>query len=160
MLAKQREAYEQRMSEPVSAGDTVLFSGFMLAVLALGIGGLVAPVWAVRRWQGGWRIAAAVPLAIMAFVVIRIVIDTARDAWERAALAANGGRGGAPPRKLAYSVGADRGTRHPPPRLCHLVVNAILAVTATCTGTPFRVAGMNSHCAMAVLADRSRLGSS
>ncbi|HQX25693.1 MAG TPA: hypothetical protein PLI00_14285 [Pseudomonadota bacterium] len=31
------------------------------------------------RWRGGWRIAAAVPAIMMAFVVLRIVIGVARD---------------------------------------------------------------------------------
>ena len=42
-------------------------------------GGLAAPAWALWKWRGGWRGAAAVPAAIMAFVVLRIVLDTARD---------------------------------------------------------------------------------
>lgn len=33
----QQEAFERRMSTPPTAGETLLFSGFMLAVLALGV---------------------------------------------------------------------------------------------------------------------------
>jgi len=36
-------------------------------------------VWGLWRWRGGWRLFAAVPAAVMAFVVLRIVIDTTRD---------------------------------------------------------------------------------
>ena len=75
----QREAYEQRMSEPVTTGNTLLFGGFMLAVLGIGLGGIAAPVWALWRWQGLWRAAAVVPALIIGYVVLRIVIDTARD---------------------------------------------------------------------------------
>ncbi|HEX5789288.1 MAG TPA: hypothetical protein VFY03_13985 [Woeseiaceae bacterium] len=75
----QREAYEQRMNTPVSAGDTAFAAAFMLAVLALGVGGIAAPLWAIRRWHGRWRLAAAAPLAVMALVVLRILVDTARD---------------------------------------------------------------------------------
>ena len=75
----QREAYEKQMSEPASAGDALLAGGFMLAVLAIGLGGIAAPVWALRRWQGLWRAAAAVPALIIGYVVLRIVLDTARD---------------------------------------------------------------------------------
>lgn len=78
----ERRASEEnaaRMSEPVSAGDIALFSGFMLLVVALGVGGILAPLVAIRRWQGGWRLAATVPAAIVAFVVLRIVVGTARD---------------------------------------------------------------------------------
>lgn len=75
----QDEAFEQRMSTPPTAGETLFFSGFMLAVLALGIVGIVAPVWAMRRWRGGWRVAAAVPAAIVVFVILGIVLGTAAD---------------------------------------------------------------------------------
>jgi hypothetical protein len=75
----QREDFEKRASTPASAGDTLLFGGFMLAVAALGVGGVAAPLWAVRRWRGGWRVAAAVPVVMMGFVVLRIVVDTAGD---------------------------------------------------------------------------------
>ena len=51
----------------------------MLAVLAIGLGGIVAPLWALRCWQGVWRVAAAVPALIIGFVVLRIVIDTSSD---------------------------------------------------------------------------------
>lgn len=74
-----REAYEKRMNTPMTTGDRLFMSGFMLTVLAVGVGGLVAPVWAVRRWSGGWRVAAAVPLVMIGFVVLRIVVGVAID---------------------------------------------------------------------------------
>jgi hypothetical protein len=43
------------------------------------IAGVAVPLWSVWKWRGGWKIAAAVPAAIILFVVARIVIDTARD---------------------------------------------------------------------------------
>jgi hypothetical protein len=75
----QREEFEKRASTPPSAGDTLFFGGFMLVVAALGIGSIVAPIRAMRRWRGGWRVAAAVPAVMMGFVVLRIVFDTAAD---------------------------------------------------------------------------------
>lgn len=75
----QQEAFEQRMDTPPTTGETLFFSGFILAVLALGVAGIVAPVWALRRWSGGWRVAAAVPTVMMGFVVLRIVLGTAAD---------------------------------------------------------------------------------
>jgi hypothetical protein len=40
---------------------------------------LGAPVWALWKWRGWWRLAGAAPFAVMAFVVGRIVVDTSRD---------------------------------------------------------------------------------
>jgi hypothetical protein len=77
--AAQKADYQRRMNAPVSAGDTVLFSGFMLGMLAIGVLGFAAPAWGLWHWRGGWRVAAAVPAALMAFVVLRIVVGTAFD---------------------------------------------------------------------------------
>jgi hypothetical protein len=77
--AAQQADYEKRMSEPVSSGDMLLFNGFMLTMLLLGLAGLFAPTWALWRWRGGWRLAAAVPAVLMAFVVLRIIVGTAID---------------------------------------------------------------------------------
>ncbi len=77
--AAQDEAYRAQMSQPMSAGDVSLLNGFMLGMLALGLAGFVAPAWGLWRWRGGWRLAAAVPAAMMAFVVLRLVFDVMRD---------------------------------------------------------------------------------
>jgi len=77
-LAEQRAA-EARSQAPVSAGDVALFNGFMLAMLGVGLLGFAGPAWMLLRWRGGWRIAAAVPAIMMAFVVLRIVIGVAID---------------------------------------------------------------------------------
>ena len=77
--AAQRRDFEQRMNQPVTAWDTVLMSGFGLTVLGLLVGGFVAPAWGLWKWRQGWRMAAAVPAALMGFVVLRIVVDVARD---------------------------------------------------------------------------------
>jgi hypothetical protein len=70
---------KHRANEPVPVTDIALFNGFMLLMLALLIGSIALPVRSVWRWRGGWRIAAGVPLILMAFVVLRIVSDTTRD---------------------------------------------------------------------------------
>ena len=75
----QREDYERRMSEPLSAGDRLFGAGFMLAVLAIGVGGIALPLRAMRRWSGGWRLAAVLPVVWVGFVVLRIVLGTALD---------------------------------------------------------------------------------
>lgn len=66
-------------NRPDTMGDRLLFGGIMLAVPLLGLLAFAAPAWALWRWRGGWRIAAAVPVAMMAFVVLRIVVGTAID---------------------------------------------------------------------------------
>ena len=77
--AAQREDYEKRMNTPTTTGDVALFSGFMLAMLAIGVLGIAGPAWGLWRWRGIWRWLAAVPAAVMAFVVLRIVIGTSID---------------------------------------------------------------------------------
>jgi hypothetical protein len=77
--AAQQADYEKRMREPISGGDMALFGGFMLLMLALGIFGFLAPAWGLWCWRGGWRLAAAVPGVLMAFVVLRIVAGTSVD---------------------------------------------------------------------------------
>jgi hypothetical protein len=75
----QREAIEKQRNTPVSASDQLLVSGFMLTVAVLGFAGIAAPIWAMRRWHGGWRVAAAVPAVMIGFVIARIVVGTAGD---------------------------------------------------------------------------------
>jgi hypothetical protein len=77
--ASQDKDYQERMRKPVSAGDTLLFSGFMLMMLVLGLLGIFLPALGVRRWRGGWRIAAAVPGVMMAFVLMRIIFGVILD---------------------------------------------------------------------------------
>jgi hypothetical protein len=77
--AAQKADYERRMNAPISSGDRMLFSGFMLGMLALGVLGFAAPAWGLWRWRGGWRIAAAVPAALMAFVVLRLLVGVSVD---------------------------------------------------------------------------------
>lgn len=77
--AQMQEKTERRSREPASPGSTALFSGFMLLVLALLVAGIAVPLWTAWKWRGGWRLAAAVPAAVIGFVVLRIVVDTARD---------------------------------------------------------------------------------
>lgn len=77
--AQMRAQVEQQAREPVSTGSVALFSGFMLVVLALLLGGIAVPLWSVWKWRGGWRLAAAVPAALIGFVVLRIIVDTSRD---------------------------------------------------------------------------------
>jgi hypothetical protein len=77
--ARTRADAERRAHEPVSGSDVAFMSGFMLVMLALGLGGIIVPLWSAWRWRGGWRLAALVPVAVLAFVALRIVVDTARD---------------------------------------------------------------------------------
>ncbi|HVS77488.1 MAG TPA: hypothetical protein VHE11_11175 [Steroidobacteraceae bacterium] len=54
-------------------------NGFTLIMLALVLAGVGVPLWSVWKWRGGWKVAAAVPAAVVVFVVLRIILDTARD---------------------------------------------------------------------------------
>jgi protein-S-isoprenylcysteine O-methyltransferase Ste14 len=54
-------------------------SAFMLCVLGLLVGFAAAEMVALRRWTGGWQVAALIPAAIVTFVVLRIVVDTRHD---------------------------------------------------------------------------------
>jgi hypothetical protein len=51
----------------------------MLLVLALLVASVAVPLWSAWKWQGGWKVAAAVPAAVIGFVVLRIIVDTSRD---------------------------------------------------------------------------------
>jgi hypothetical protein len=77
--ARSQEEAQRRANEPTPVGAAALMSGFMLCVLALLIAGVAVPLWSVWKWHGGWKIAAAVPAAVIGFVVLRIVVDTSRD---------------------------------------------------------------------------------
>lgn len=72
-------AYRKAMNTPMTAADVTLFGGFMLAMVVLGLIGIAWPLWGLWRWRGGWRMGAAIPAAVMAFVVLRILLGTAID---------------------------------------------------------------------------------
>ncbi len=71
--------FQAAPNAPMGAIDMLLFAGLMLALPIAPVLGFVAPVMAYRRWRGGWRIAAAVPGIMMAFVVLRIAVGVAID---------------------------------------------------------------------------------
>ena len=77
--AAAREQARAAADAPMSAVESVLFIGTMVAMPIVPLLGFVAPIWMYRRWRGGWRIAAAVPGIMMAFVVLRIVVGVAID---------------------------------------------------------------------------------
>jgi hypothetical protein len=77
--ARRDEEMRQRAAESTSVGEVSLFNGFMLIILIVALAGIGLPLRAARNWQGRWRIAAAAPTAVMGFVILRIVVDTARD---------------------------------------------------------------------------------
>lgn len=77
--AMRQAEHDHGVNNASSSGDWWLSTGFMVLMLAVGVAGFLAPAWGLWRWRGGWRIAAAVPAALMAFVVLRIIIDGAID---------------------------------------------------------------------------------
>lgn len=66
-------------AKPKSMADTALGLVVMPLLLGAVLACVGAPAWAVWKWRGGWRLAAALPFVVMAFVVGRIIVDTARD---------------------------------------------------------------------------------
>jgi hypothetical protein len=76
---RQRLAYQAYANRPVAPGTSLLVALFMVGVLALGVGGFVLPVRALVRWRGGWRLAAVVPMALMGFVVLRLIVGVCID---------------------------------------------------------------------------------
>src|SRR3546814_15021715 len=46
----------------------------MATVFGLALFGLVAPIWCFRRWRGGWRIAAAIPMVGMVLFVAFLLL--------------------------------------------------------------------------------------
>jgi len=83
MLAVEQERHRtestRRMNQPASTSARAVTWGLMLVVLGLLVVGTGGPLWAVWKWRGAWRAAATVPAVIMAFVIMRILIDTAID---------------------------------------------------------------------------------
>lgn len=77
--AQQNADNEKRANTPLSVGDVVLFSGLMIAVFGIGLLGFAAPARGLWKWRGVWRWAAAAPATLMAYVVVRLLIDTAID---------------------------------------------------------------------------------
>ncbi len=76
---RMRQQTKEAAGKPTSASDVVLFNGFMLTMLAIGVAGIAVPLWSWWKWRGAWRVAAAVPAAAVLFVILRIIVDTSRD---------------------------------------------------------------------------------
>src|SRR3546814_6779110 len=69
----QKTASELRISDwssDVCSSDLA----FMATVFGLALFGLVAPIWCFRRWRGGWRIAAAIPMVGMVLFVAFLLL--------------------------------------------------------------------------------------
>ena len=72
-------AFKAQMDKPITAGDMAFLNGFMAVFAGLGLLGLGWPAWALWRWRDQWRWWAAMPFALVAFVVLRIMVGTAID---------------------------------------------------------------------------------
>jgi hypothetical protein len=75
----QKESYDAAMNASSGPEGTVLLGILMLAMSVIGMLAFAAPAWGLWRWRGGWRVAAAVPAVLMAFVIWRIMFGVARD---------------------------------------------------------------------------------
>ncbi|MFC3714768.1 hypothetical protein ACFONC_01170 [Luteimonas soli] len=65
--------------QPMTQGDKIGMSVFMVVVFGLALFGLVAPAWCFRRWHGGWRIAAAIPMVGMGLFVVFLLLTAVFD---------------------------------------------------------------------------------
>lgn len=82
----QVDAQPMRADSPSTTATVVLMAGLGLIVLALAVGGLVLPIIAFLKWEGGWRWLALAPAPLLGFVILRIVIDgrvdpTSHNLW-------------------------------------------------------------------------------
>lgn len=59
--------------------SSLFASAFVMAIPAVGILGVVLPVLAWRRWRGGWRLAAALPLVAFGLMLLVIIVGVAFD---------------------------------------------------------------------------------
>lgn len=71
-----QETNQAMQDTPGGAGIAFALMGIMLVLLVVAV---AWPIRALRRWEGGWRIASMLPLGVIGFVVLRIVIGTAID---------------------------------------------------------------------------------
>lgn len=62
------------------AGSTFVVALVVIAALGVLAAGLAWPLWGVVRWQGGWRVAAAVPLAAALLWAAKDAYDLSLDA--------------------------------------------------------------------------------
>lgn len=69
---------EDRKNGINGANAAILF-GLMAGVFVLTIAGIVLPIVAFRKWQGGWKVAAAVPMCLMGFAILQIVFGLMLD---------------------------------------------------------------------------------
>lgn len=53
----------------------------LLGLLALGLplASIALPIWAIRRWQGRWRVLALVPVGVIALKLLSVLAGVARD---------------------------------------------------------------------------------
>jgi hypothetical protein len=73
------EAERRTAAANRGAGDALLGLFVMPLFLGLVLACVGAPIWVLWKWRGWWRLAGVAPFAVMAFVIGRIAVDTARD---------------------------------------------------------------------------------
>ena len=58
-----------------------LILGPLLGVILFGLpaAAIILPIIAIYRWQGWWRVFAAIPLVLIGIDGTRIIVDTASD---------------------------------------------------------------------------------
>jgi hypothetical protein len=74
--ARRAEAQREAQHPFTELGLRILIG---LLVLGLPVASLVLPIWALWRWQGGWRILAAIPTAVVALKIASVLLAVSRD---------------------------------------------------------------------------------
>lgn len=72
----QQDARHSSGSAGALLGLTLLVGAL---VLALPLASIALPIWAIRRWQGRWRLLACLPLAVIALKLLSLGVGVARD---------------------------------------------------------------------------------
>jgi len=116
VAAAEKQAMDASMREPVGIVTRLLIFALGLTMLALGLSGLALPLWLCWRWRGGWRFAAAMPVALMSFAVLRFEIEVTRDPTSHNLW---------PLELLLFA-------------LCSLAISAALLIARKLTGKPIR----------------------
>ena len=77
--AREREAYQRYVNQPLGIAGNIAWMVFGVAVLLSLLVCFLWPVWALIRWRGGWRALALMPLLFVALWTIKDIMELSAD---------------------------------------------------------------------------------